>query len=87
MRVNIEGTPAGSVLRRVTMFAPAAYVREMRNMLIDNGAVETKEDKATWKSREMSDIEEPAFLASFHCDDREGPIGQPAFNARVRRFD
>ena len=72
VRVNLEGTPAGSVLRCVTSRAPVAYVREMRNILIDNGAVETEGDRKAWRSREMADMEEPVFLMNFHRDDREG---------------
>ena len=72
VRVNLEGTPAGSVLRCVTSRAPVAYVREMRNILIDNGAVETEGDREAWRRREMADMEEPVFLMNFHRDDREG---------------
>ena len=71
-RVNIENSPAGSALRRFTWFAPAMYVREMRNLLIAYGATETKEDKKAWKDRESYTRIEPAYLANFHRDDRMG---------------
>ena len=70
--VNIESTPAGSALRRVTSRAPTAYVREMRNLLIAYGAVETMDDKDAWINRQRANAEEPVFLANFHRDDREG---------------
>ena len=70
--VNIENTPAGSALRRFTSRAPTAYVREMRNLLIAYGAVETEEDREAWINRQNANTEEPVFLANFHRDDREG---------------
>ena len=53
-------------------FARPCDVREMRLLLIEHGAMESNADKKRWEEREEYDMKEPAWLANFHRDDREG---------------
>ena len=46
-------------------------VQEMRKLLLDHGAKETKDDKKRWELREYTDKNERAWLMRFHRDDRE----------------
>ena len=53
-------------------FARPCDVREMRLLLLEHGALESNADKKRWEDREDYDMKEPAWLANFHRDDREG---------------
>ena len=69
---NIEPGPGDiSPLRSVMTFAPSGEVQEMRTLLLDHGAKETKDDKKRWELREYTDKNERAWLMRFHRDDRE----------------
>ena len=57
-------------LRKVICFARTRDVREMRQLLLEYGAVESKEDQKRWELREYSDMNEKAWLRNFHRDDR-----------------
>jgi hypothetical protein len=70
--INLGQSIASSPLGRVTTFAPDWNVCEMRQLLIDYGAVEGQADKKRWGTREESIIGEPIWLANFHRDDRMG---------------
>ena len=59
-----------SPLRKVICFARTRDVREMRQLLLEYGAVESKEDQKRWELREYSDMNEKAWLRIFHRDDR-----------------
>ena len=61
-----------SPLRNVMCFARPCDVREMRLLLLEHGAQESSADKKRWEDREDYDMKEPALLANFHRDDREG---------------
>ena len=61
-----------SPLRNVMCFARPCDVREMRLLLLEHGAMESNADKKRWEDREEYDMIEPAWLANFHRDDREG---------------
>ena len=61
-----------SPLRNVMCFARPCDVREMRLLLLEHGAMESNADKKRWEEREEYDMKEPAWLANFHRDDREG---------------
>ena len=70
---NVKINPGSlSPLRNVMCFARPCDVREMRLLLLEHGAMESKEDKKRWEEREEYDMKEPAWLANFHRDDREG---------------
>ena len=47
-------------------------MREMRLLLLEYGAKESEADKKRWESRKHYDMIEPAWMANFHRDDREG---------------
>ena len=69
---NIEPGPGDiSPLRSVMCFARSGEVQEMRKLLLDHGAKETKDDKKRWELREYTDKNERAWLMRFHRDDRE----------------
>ena len=70
---NIVPT-AGSLspLRRVTTYASSHEVVEMRQLLLEHGARESREDAARWCIRERVDRDEAAWLMNFHRDDRRG---------------
>ena len=53
-------------------FARACDVREMRLLLLEHGAKESQADQKRWEIREACDMNEKAWLANFHRDDREG---------------
>ena len=61
-----------SPLRNVLCFARSSDVREMRLLLLEHGAFESSAEKRRWEDREAYDMMEPAWLANFHRDDREG---------------
>ena len=61
-----------SPLRNVMTFARACDVHEMRLLLLEYGAKESEADKEQWESRKHYDMIEPAWMANFHRDDREG---------------
>jgi hypothetical protein len=61
-----------SPLRNVMCFARPCDVREMRLLLLEHGAMESNADKKRWEECEEYDMKEPAWLANFHRDDREG---------------
>ena len=67
----IIGSGALSPLRNVICFARTSDVCTMRQLLLDHGAIESKEDKERWRVREKSDAAEAAWLRNFHKDDRE----------------
>ena len=75
---TINGSPSKfgvsniSPLRNVLCFARPCDVREMRLLLLEHGAMESKADRKRWEDREDYDMLEPAFLTNFHRDDREG---------------
>ena len=52
-------------------FARSGEVQEMRKLLLDHGAKETKDDKKRWEQREYTDKNERAWCMRFHSDDRE----------------
>jgi len=70
---NIEPT-AGSLspLRRVITYAPSSEVVEMRQLLLEHGAKESKDDKRRWSERCGVDKHEATWLMNFHRDDRRG---------------
>ena len=51
--------------------ARSCDVREMRLLLLECGANESKADQKRWELREACDMNERAWLANFHRDDRE----------------
>ena len=61
-----------SPLRKVICFAQNNDVHAMRQLLLDHGATENKEDRERWAVREYSDMNERAWLMNFHRDDRQG---------------
>ena len=67
--VNI-GPGALSPLRNILSFARTCDVREMRLLLLEYGANESKADQERWEDREACDMHEKAWLANFHRDDR-----------------
>ena len=56
----------------VICFARTSDVGAMRQLLLDHGAIESKEDCERWRVREKSDATEAAWLRNFHKDEREG---------------
>ena len=68
----IPGPGDISPLRTVICFAPSCAVRDMRQLLLDHGAVNDKETQERWRRREWIDKHEAAWLTNFHKDDREG---------------
>ena len=68
----ITGPGQLSPLRSVILWARTCNVRDMRQVLFDHGAFESKEDKRRWKIREDAEMNEPAYLRNRHRDDREG---------------
>jgi hypothetical protein len=61
-----------SPLRNAMCFARPCDVREMRLLLLDHGAFESRAEKQRWSVRETCDMMEASWLADFHRDDREG---------------
>ena len=59
-----------SPLRNVICFAQTCNVRDMRQVLLDHGAFESKEDKRRWVIRENAEMNEKAWLKNFHKDER-----------------
>jgi len=59
-----------SPLQHVMTFAPEQHVAAMRNLLLENGAIETKEDKEQWLTRQRADLFEPHRVRDFYEDDR-----------------
>ena len=59
-----------SPLRNVMCFARPCDVREMRLLLLDHGAFESRAEKQRWSVRETCDMMEASWLADFHRDDR-----------------
>ena len=68
----ITGPGQLSPLRSVILWARTCNVRDMRQVLFDHRAFESKEDKRRWKIREDAEMNEPAYLRNRHRDDREG---------------
>ena len=44
----------------------------MSLLLLEHGAMESKEDKKRWEERKQYDMKEPTWPANFHRNDREG---------------
>ena len=61
-----------SPLRKVIWSAPPWSCVEMRQLLLDHGAKESRDDTKRWQDRRAYDAIEPAYLRNFHKDDREG---------------
>ena len=61
-----------SPLRNVICFARTCNVRDMRHVLLDYGAFESKEDKRRLEIRADAEMNEKTWLKNFHRDDREG---------------
>ena len=51
-------------------FAPAEHVKNMRQLLLDAGAIEDAELKERWVQRRNADAFEDAWLRNFHGDPR-----------------
>jgi len=65
-----------SPLQNVMTFAPREHVSAMRDLLLERGAVETKEDKHDWLIRQDSDLVEDHCTRAFYEDDRHlSPVG------------
>ena len=56
-------------INRMT-FAPAEHVKNMRQLLLDAGAIEDAELKERWVQRRNADACEDAWLRNFHGDPR-----------------
>ena len=61
-----------SPLRKVIWSAPHWNCVTMRQLLLDYGAKESRDDTDRWQKRRAYDAIEPAYLRNFHRDDREG---------------
>ena len=62
--------PPGRItpLQHVITFAPPNTVAAMRALLLEHGAVETKEDTQDWVTRQRADLFEPARVRDFYED-------------------
>ena len=61
-----------SPLRTVLWSAMPWDVVEMRQLLLDHGAKESRDDLDRWRRRRAYEAIEPAYLRNRHRDDREG---------------
>ena len=68
----IAGPGDISPLRNVGAFASYSDRRPMRQLLFEYGARESAADYEIWKMHVAYERIEPAYLANFHRDDREG---------------
>ena len=59
-----------SSLAKVLTFAMPCHVKEMRELLLDAGAVETNALKMQWDLRQRADASEAAWQKAFHNDPR-----------------
>ena len=59
-----------SPLRNVLCFAHNSVVGEMRQLLLDSGAVEQPDDRKRWRTRASADMSERAWLMNAHKDER-----------------
>ena len=65
-----------SPLRHVMLFAPPDKVDAMRDLLLEYGAKESKDDKDRWQIRKDADLHELHATKTFYEDDRHlSPVG------------
>ena len=64
--------PTGRItpLQHVVTFAPPNTVAAMRALLLERGAIETKQDTRDWANRQRADLFEPARVRNFYEDTR-----------------
>ena len=67
---NVDAGPGKlSPLRNVLCFAHNSDVGEMRQLLLDSGAVEQPDDRKRWRTRASADTNERAWLMNAHKDE------------------